>query len=208
MLKFFLPPSDEFFQFFQSSAEELVHAGEQFKYMLSDLNNRHNYARQISLHEDRADKIEEATLTKLHRTFITPFDRFDIHRLVSKLDDTVDSIERISRRIVIYKVTSVPNDIIKMGELCHQATQILLKAVGNLNSLSNSTEILTLCDSIKPLENEADQIALLGVVKLFKEESDIKQLLQTKELYEQTKSIIVGCRTVAIIIKDIVLEYS
>ncbi len=208
MLKIFFPSDEDFFKLFQSAAEELVKASQQFKLMLSDLNNKELYSKQISHHEHCADKIEELTLAKLHKTFITPFDRYDIHRLVSKLDDSVDYIKRTTQKIVTYEVKSTPLEIVTLGDLCHRSSEIILKAVSSLNSLKNSTEILSLCDAIKPLEGASQHIVLAGVAKLYKEESDFKKLIITKELYEDTKNIIGGCRIVAVIIKDIVLEYS
>ena len=208
MLKFFFPAQEDFFKFFERTMAELVKSAEQFQGLLADLDNRQDYATKISAYEQEADKIEEQTIEKLHKTFITPFDRFDIHRLVSKLDDAVDVIERTTNRIVIYQINQVPPEMLQLGVLCVKSTNILQRAVSFLSSLKNATEILKLCDSMKPLEDEAEKLVLFGVAKLFQEEADIKKLLQLKELYESIRSMITGCRTVAVIVKEIVLEYA
>jgi len=208
MFKYFFPQDEDFFSLFQNAAEELVQASLQFNTLLGDLKNREVYAKQIFVHEKRADKIEELTLGKLHKTFITPFDRYDIHRLINKLDDAVDLIKRSTQRIVAYQVEELPVDFITLGDLCQRATQTLFKAVGFLHNLKNAKEILSLCEAIKPLEGRSVQLVLEGVTKLFKEENDIKRIIQIKEIYEDAKNVISSCRIVAVIIKDIVLEYS
>lgn len=208
MLKLILPHQEDFFKLFKDVANELVEASEQFQALLKDLSNVEKYAKAIAIHEEKADKISDNTLTKLHKTFITPFDRYDIHRFVKKLDDILDAINRTTKRIVIYKVHAVPPEINSMAFLCTQATETIRKAVQFLDNLKNAQQILELCDSIDKLEIEGEQLLLTGVSRLFQEPVDHRELLKIKEIYEYTKSIIKNCQGVAQIIKDVVLEYS
>ena len=208
MLKYFFPAEEDFFKLFKSMTVELVTSAEQFHLMLDDLDNAGEYLTRISHSEQISDEMEDLTLQKLHKTFITPFDRDDIHRLVNKLDDSVDFIDRTARRLVIYNMTSLPAQILQSSALCLKATETIQEAVGFLNTLKNAAEILERCDKIKALEDKAEELILAGVSELFMEEKDIRKLLQIKEIYENMRSIITSCRTVAIVLKDIVLEYA
>lgn len=208
MLKFFLPHQEDFFQFFYQIADEMVEAAEQFQLMLKDLEHYEKYAKSISQHEEKADTLADSTLIKLHKTFITPFDRNDIHRFVIKLDDILDAINRTSKRLVIYRVQSVPEEIHSIAFLCVHGTETVRKAVKQLNNLKNSSKILALCDSINGLEAEAEQLLLKGVSRLFQEDIDDREVLKIKEIYEYSKSIIKNCQGASLIIKDVVLEYS
>ncbi len=208
MLKIFLPKEENFFRLFQAIGSELVQASKQFQLMLQDLNNREQYAKTITLHEEKADKIADTALLKLHKTFITPFDRYDIHQLVNNLDDILDSIDRTTKRIIIYQIQVVPEDIHSIATLCLEAVKTVEKAVECLNNLKNSKKILDLCDSIEAIESQAERVLLAGVSSLFQIENDYKRLLKIKEIYEYSKSIIKSCQGVSNIIKGVVLEYS
>lgn len=208
MLKFFFPAEEDFFKLFESMTVELVKSAEQFHLLLEDLTKAENYLKRISDSEQISDQIEDEILQKLHKTFITPFDRDDIHRLVNKLDDSVDYFDRTAQRIIIYKITDLPQPILQLSGFTLKATDHLQKAVAFLSNLKNAAEILSLCDEIKALEDEAEALILSGVSELFTNESNIKKLLQVKEIYENMRAIISSCRTVAIVLKDIVLEYS
>lgn len=208
MFKFFLPKEENFFHLFNAIGNELEQAAKQFQLMLQNLDNRDEYARSIALHEDMADKIVAAALLTLHKTFITPFDRYDIHQLITDLDDVLDSIHRTTKRIVIYQVQIVPADIHSIAALCIRAVATIQQAVKSLANLKNSKQILDLCSSIETIEGEAEQVLLAGVAVLFQTEHDYKKLLKIKEIYEYSKSVIKNCHRVANVIKGVVLEYA
>jgi uncharacterized protein Yka (UPF0111/DUF47 family) len=208
MLRYFLPAQEDFFELFRKIAAELSHISKQFQILLNNLETSQEYVIAIEEHEEKVNIIINMTLEKLHKTFITPFDRYDIHRFVKKLDDTADAIQRTAKRIHIYKLKSLPKEIHAIAELSHQSAEVIQNATANLNSLNNASKILELCDAVNRFEKEAEKLLLSGVSRLFEEESDMRQLLKIKEIYEYSKSILNGCQTVSNIIKDIVLEYS
>ncbi len=208
MLRYFFPVQEDFFEQFRKIAVELLQISEQFQTLLSHLENSKHYVVAIEEHEEKVNAIINTTLEKLHKTFITPFDRYDIHRFVKKLDDTADAIQRTAKRIHIYKLEKLPQEILSIAELALQSAKVLQTATGHLNSLKNASKILELCDMVNRYEREAEKLLLSGVSRLFEEEADMRQLLKIKEIYEYSKSILNGCQTVSNIIKDIVLEYS
>jgi predicted phosphate transport protein (TIGR00153 family) len=208
MLKRLLPRQDGFFQLFQKAADKLELASTEFSQMLQNLNNQQHYVDAIAKHEEEADEIAHASFELLHKTFITPFDRHDIHQLTSTLDDIIDLINRIAQRFPFYQLKSVPEEAIKLSQLSSEATQSLKKSIYCLHSLKNSAEIFKYCNEIDMLESKAHKVVLAGEKKLFMEEQDFKQFFKLKEIYGHTKLVINRCQDVANILKGIILEYS
>ena len=122
MLKRLLPRQERFFQLFQEAAEKLHLAAIEFSMMVQHLDNQQYYVNQIAQHEQEADQIAHTNFELLHKTFITPFDRHDIHELTSKLDDVIDLINRIAQRFPFYQLNEVPEEIIQLSILSGEAT--------------------------------------------------------------------------------------
>ncbi len=208
MLKKILPKQENFFELFQQAAHQLVGAAEQFSNLIKDLSNADDYADRIAEHEATADNFARDTFDLLHKTFITPFDRHDIHQLTRKLDDILDVMNRTAQRITLYQLKSLPSGIEQIAKLTLDATQLIKMALKQLENLKNTPAIIQHCRSITEADNHAEQIMLKGVGQLFAEENDFKYLLKTKEIFEYSKSILSECHDLADIIKGIVLEYS
>jgi hypothetical protein len=208
MLKRLLPRQDTFFQLFQQAADKLVLASSEFSNLLQHLDNQQHYVDLIAKHEEEADQIAHTNFELLHKTFITPFDRHDIHQLTSTLDDIIDLIHRITQRFPFYNLKSVPEETIKLSRLSAEATMHLKQSIYCLHSLKNSEEIFKHCNAIDDVESKAHQVVLAGERKLFLEEDDFKQFFKLKEIYAHTKLVINRCQDVANILKGIVLEYS
>ena len=208
MLKRFLPRQEGFFERFQAQAALLMQASQQFGRLLHDLPNAVAIAHEIGVFEEQADAIANANFALLHKTFITPFDRHDIHQLTSGLDDVMDLINRCAQRFTWYKLTAVPRELTALADRVPQVVTWLKTAVGHLHSLKESDAILNACQAIDSIEGQAEQDLMVGLAKLFEEENDFKQLLKLKALYEQIKSVLNLCQDVANHIKGIVLEYA
>lgn len=209
MLKrFLLPRQESFFQLFQRAADKLLLASTEFSTMLQHLDNQQHYVDIIAKHEEEADQIAHTNFELLHKTFITPFDRHDIHELTSTLDDIIDLINRIAQRFPFYHLASVPDEAIKLSQLSAEAANNLKQAIYCLPLLKNSSEIFRYCNEIDIVESKAHQVVLAGEKKLFMDEQDFKQFFKLKEIYGHTKLVINRCQDVANLLKGIVLEYS
>lgn len=208
MLKKFLPKEEGFFENFQKISEQMVKATSFFARMLTDLEHAEQYSSVISECEAQGDAIVHATLELLHKTFITPFDRYDIHHLISGLDDILDATNRSAKRFPMYRLSTVPQEILALAKLASHASELVKKAVGQLSDLKNDVDILNVCSQLNEVENAADHVLLAGVANLFDQEENFKQLLKIKELYEHVNKVINACQDAANIIKGIVLEYS
>ena len=208
MLRRLLPRQDTFFQLFQQAADKLQLASTDFSNLLQNLDNQQFYVDRIANYEEEADKIAHHNFELLHKTFITPFDRYDIHQLTSTLDDIIDLIHRITQRFPFYQLKSVPEEMIKLSQLSAEATNHLKQSIYCLHSLKNTAEIFKHCNEIDRVESKAHQVVLAGEKKLFLEEDNFKQFFKLKEIYAHTKLVINRCQDVANILKGIVLEYS
>lgn len=208
MLKRLLPRQDNFFQLFERAADKLQMASTEFSNMLQHLDNQQHYVDLIAKHEEEADQIAYANFELLHKTFITPFDRHDIHQLTSNLDDIIDLINRIAQRFPYYHLKEVPPEAIRLSQLSAEATSHVKESIYCLHSLKNSSEIFKHCQEIDKVESKAHQVVLAGEKKLFLDENDFKQFFKLKEIYSHTKLVINRCQDVANILKGIILEYS
>jgi uncharacterized protein Yka (UPF0111/DUF47 family) len=197
MLKRLLPRQNGFFDLFQKTADLLVLTATQFHIMLLDLNNQQQYVDAIAAFEEEADQVTHSTFELLHKTFITPFDRNDIHLLTSQLDDVIDRINRCAQYFPIYQLTTVPSEVIDLAELAVQSTKLLKKAVYRLNNLKKSSEILGFCEDLSFLESDAHTLVLAGEKALFAEEHDFKHFIKLQEIYANTKSVINRSQDVA-----------
>src|SRR6185437_7418073 len=97
------------------------------------------------------------TFMLLHKTFITPFDRYDIHQLTSHLDDILDLVNRCTQRFPYYELNSVPKEIITLAEISMKASLLLKQAIYRLDSLKKTEEIFSFCEQIDTLESNAHQ---------------------------------------------------
>jgi len=208
MLKRFIPDQEGFFKLFQETSDCLVDSATNFHQMFNDLSSEQKYVDLIAHYEEQADLLTHSTFHLLHKTFITPFDRHDIHNLASGLDDILDLINRCAQRFPFYHFKSLPNELLQLADLNLQACKFLKQAVYLLNSLKKTDNILLYCNNIDKIESEAHKVIITGESNLFLDEDDFKSFIKLKETYTKTKAVINRCQDVANMIKGIVLEYS
>ena len=201
-----LPREGKFFDFFNQHAELAARAALELQALLADLTQLERRSRAIEKNEKQADQITHQTMQLLHRTFVTPLDRDEIHQLITGMDDTLDLMEDVATCLFLYDVKAVTPDAQKLGEICVSCTVKVKDAVTKLESMKNADAILRICGEIDRLESEADFVYRSALAKLFREESDVKQIIKLKEVYQLLESITDKCEDVANIIEGIVLE--
>ncbi|OGT68752.1 MAG: hypothetical protein A3J38_07200 [Gammaproteobacteria bacterium RIFCSPHIGHO2_12_FULL_45_9] len=207
MLRRLLPRQDNFFDLYQQTADKLVCAAFEFSKMLQDLKNQQHYVDAIARYEQEADQIANTTFELLHKTFITPMDRNDLHQLTGSLDDILDLINRCAQRFPFYHLKQAPPEMIKLAQLSAQCCRFLKEAIDSLHSLKNAASIFQRCNEIDRVEGEAHQVVLAGEKKLFMEENEFKEFFKLKDIYGHTKSVINRCQDVSNLIKGMILEY-
>jgi predicted phosphate transport protein (TIGR00153 family) len=201
-----LPREGKFFDFFNEHAALAAQAALELQALLADLPQLERRSRAIQKSEKQADQITHQTVQLLHRTFVTPLDRDEIHRLITGMDDILDLMEDVATCLFLYDVKAVTPDAQKLGEICVACTIKVKDAVAMLESMKHADAILRICGDIDRLESEADFVFRSALAKLFREEPDVKQIIKLKEVYQLLESITDKCEDVANVIEGIVLE--
>jgi predicted phosphate transport protein (TIGR00153 family) len=204
-----MPREARFFALFNQHAE-LVAAGGRATVELveryADTARRAALIEQIGDIERRADKFTYETVQLLHSTFITPFDRNDIHRLISSMDDILDLIQDSAESMHLFDIQTLPPEAQRMARLLDACCGKVREAVGLLSSMDNAPRALALAQEIDALESEADGVMRAGISKLFREEADVRQLIKHKNVYEYLENAIDKCQDVANVIEAVVVE--
>ena len=186
-LKFFVPKDHSFFPLFESDARNLVKAAELLKSLMasSTLEDHEKINREIKDIEHIGDEITNKTYIQLNKSFITPFDREDIHELTGHIDDVVDSINGISRRICLYKPKKLIPVYVEMAEKIYEAAKEIESSILNLkDAAANRDDIFSSCDKVNKIEHDADELYFVGILEMFDKEEDTKELLKNNKILE------------------------
>ena len=204
----FLPRETSFFDFFEEHAALTIEGTKEFLSMVTTGANSAAKCRRISDIEHETDTITHRCVEALHKTFITPLDRDQSLRLISRMDDIMDYVEAAAERIELYELTTMTADCRDLADALHRAAQQVEGAVRGLRTLKEPQATLKLCIDINRLENETDAILRRSVARLFKDEKDPILVIKWKEIYENLESAADRCEDVANIIEGVILEHS
>ena len=163
---------------------------------------------KIKAAESAADGITHETIRRLHETWITPFDRYDIHGLITRMDDVLDMIEAAAERVVLFQVTSAPPEAASLALLLARSCEVLARAVALLDSMKRSPELLQLCVEVNGLENEADGLHRRAIAELFSAGNDPMRVMKWRDILDNLESATDRCEDVANILEGVVLEYA
>lgn len=203
MLSRLLPKETTYFDLFTGMAENL-HAGAQaLRSLFENYTDVAEKVRSIKALEHRGDTLTHELMTRLNQTFITPFDREDIHELSSTLDDVLDLIDAAASRLVIYRVDGLRRGVLELSQILEQATAQVVCAV---RVLEKHDHILDYCIEINRLENEADGQCRELIARLFDEEKDPVEIIKWKEIIEVIETAVDKCEDVANVIEGVVLK--
>jgi uncharacterized protein Yka (UPF0111/DUF47 family) len=202
-----LPVEHGFFDYFEKHVEASIEGARLFIELLDELDNAGPKAKRIKEVEHEADVITHQTVEMLHTTFITPFDRDEIFRLTSRMDDILDAIEAASERLWLYEIKVATPESKSLAKILHRATMQLKPAIQGLRHVKREREaILKACVDVNRLENEGDAVLRQSLAKLFKENTDALTVMKWKEVYEFLEHATDRCEDVANIIEGVVLE--
>jgi len=208
----FMPREGKFFDLFNAHAELVVAGGRELAVLMGNIGDSvataDAHAKAIDLIETRADKITHETITLLHRTFITPFDRDAIHQLISRMDDILDTIQDIAESLVLYDIRKVSQEARQLADISQSCCERVRSVVALLPSMENAQAILKTCEEIDQLESNADRVMRSAISRLFREEPNVLQVIKLKVIYELLEMVTDRCEDVANIIEGIVLENS
>jgi predicted phosphate transport protein (TIGR00153 family) len=203
-----MPREGNFFELFNSHAERIVEGSRALALMITTFTEVEKHAEHVDAAEHAADKITHETITLLHKTFITPFDREQIHQLITAMDDILDLMQDVAETIVLYDIRKVTPESRQLAEICQMCCERVRTAVSLLKTIKDAEAILKTCQEIDRLESDADRVMRSAMSKLFRDEPDVKQLIKMRTMYELLESITDRCEDVANVIEGIVLENS
>ena len=202
-----LPRETSFFDFFEQHAALTVEGSREFLSLVSTGANVGARAKRIKEIEHETDVITHNCVEALHKTFITPIERDDIHRLITRMDDIMDFVEAAAERISLYEIRVMTPEVKDLADVLVRAAEEVEKALRGLRDMRNAKDVVKRCIDINRLENEADAILRIAVARLFREERDPITVIKWKEIYENLESAADRCEDVANIIEGVVLEH-
>jgi predicted phosphate transport protein (TIGR00153 family) len=208
MLGRLMPREGKFFDLFNAHAERIVEGARELAAMIGTFKELDAHAQRIDAAERAADKVTHETISLLHKTFITPFDRDQIHQLITTMDDILDLIQDVAESIALYDLHSVTPEARQLAEICQMCCDRVQTAVGLLTNVKQSAAILKCCEEIDRLESDADRVMRGALQKLFRDETDVKQILKLRVIYDLLETITDRCEDVANVVEGIVLENS
>lgn len=200
-----IPREAKFFDMFAEMSENMTEAAKVLTHILNSASAPEIAAgvKKIKEHEHRGDEMTHAVLKKLNQTFITPFDREDIHKLASSLDDVLDFINAAAVRMSLYKIDNPPPAAGKLAALIVQQSEELTKAV---RLLEKQDHVMEHCVEINRIEDQADQICREAIGTLFEHEKDPITLIKFKELYEVLETATDKAEDAANVLEAVVLK--
>ena len=204
-----MPREGRFFNLFDNHAKHVVDGALALADVLKHYDNQKEREAGIKTIEDAehaADRITHETVQLLHTTFVTPFDRDDIHRLISRMDDVLDLIQDAGESLNLYDIQRVTPEAIQLAELLRRCAEHVQSAVGLMASMADAPAILKICQEIDRLESEADKVMRSAISALFRDEQDVRQVIKLKAVYEWLEAATDKCQDVANVIESVVLE--
>ena len=205
-----MPREKRFFELFDRHVGYIVEGSTVLAELLHGFNSEQHrrterIARILEL-EHSADRVTHDTVALLHQTFVTPLDRDDIHRLISRMDDVLDLVQDTAEALQLYDIQDLTPQACELADLLRECCVRMQQAVGLLSTMERAAQILALCNQIDALESQADRVMRAALSKLFREEADTRQLIKLEAVYQLLESATDQCENVANIIEGVVLE--
>jgi predicted phosphate transport protein (TIGR00153 family) len=209
-----MPREGNFFELFNDHGNRIAEGARAFMAMVTNYNDltlREKYAAEVDSAERAADRVTAEVNRLLHKTFITPIDREQIHGLINAMDDVLDLLQDASETMALYDVHHMTEEVIRLGEIsakCCERVQYAVTLLPKLSEPSTAEAAIKTCEEIDRLESDADRVMRSAMSKLFREEPDVRELIKLKAIYELLESISDRCEDVANLIEGVVLENS
>jgi predicted phosphate transport protein (TIGR00153 family) len=209
-----LPREGNFFELFNQHANHIVTASHAFANLVKHYNDpilRDKYNQEVDAAESAADTITREVNRLLHKTFITPLDREQIHTLINTMDDVADLMQDAAETMALYDVRRMTDEIVRLTDLCVKSCERLKSAVSlldDIGSAKTAEAALKTCEEIDQLETDADRVMRAAMSKLFREEPDVREVIKLKAIYELLETVTDKCEDVAKLIEGVILENS
>jgi predicted phosphate transport protein (TIGR00153 family) len=201
--------NDVFFGAFSEHASKSVEAAKILLEMLEHPERIEARALDVAALEAAADRITHDTVKRLHETWITPLDRYDIHSLISKLDDVLDLTDAVAERLVLFGIKAVRPAAVDLARVFLKSCEQLERAMRLFAHLAGKNqELLDIGVEINRLENEADGIYRRAIADLFQNGNDPIEVMKWRDIFDNLEEATDRCEDVANIVEGVVLEYA
>jgi uncharacterized protein Yka (UPF0111/DUF47 family) len=208
LLETLMPRSDDFFDDFEKLAATTVEGTRLLKAMLDDFTDVPRKVQGIKDVEHRGDDITHRAFERLHKQFITPFDRPEIHRLLSRIDDVLDLADAAAERLGLYEIATVLPDARELAGVLVAAAETMQQAVRGLRDVKNPKRVLEACKAVNVCENQGDTLIRRAIADLFKSGLDPLTVMKWKEILDLIEDGIDRAEDVANVIEGVVLEHA
>jgi len=199
-----IPREEKFYNDFQALADELIRGAKLLEEMLASERPVWDKADQIKEVEHKCDFLTHEVIQRLHRTFVTPLDREDIHALARSLDDVMDAIDASAALVRLYRLEHVRFGARELAQIISSSTHEVRLAVG---AMEKNKGLKTHAVEINRLENEADRVHQQAVSRLFDEERDPILVMKWKEALDFLEDATDRCEDVANVLEGVVVKY-
>jgi predicted phosphate transport protein (TIGR00153 family) len=209
LLHALLPKHDHFYDYFERDVDNLLQAATTFRDLMHNSmspEERAQKIRRIEELEHKGDEITHNIFSEVGSNFITPIDREDIHALTSALDDILDYIKGAATRLILYRVTKIPEEATKLSDLILQQVMELHTAIGLIRDFTHTERIRACLVRIHSIENDADDLFERAIAGLFDNCTDPIQLIKTKELFVSLETATDQCEDAANVIETIIVK--
>ena len=209
MFKFpFIPRQEAFFTLFEESAQNAVKAAHSLKQLIDNWQDIEQKVAEIDELEHQGDTITHEIIARVHRTFVTPFDREDIALLAHTLDDVTDFIHAASTAMLLYKVDTPGERAKELADIIVQAAIEVERAMPKLRHGGELKKVLKHCIEINRLENMADTVFRSAMAELFEDSTDVAHIIKWREIYEHMESATDRCEDVANVLEGVALKHA
>ena len=207
----FIPKEDKFFPEYRQISKNIVAAADLF----TELVSTQNYEKQQELYtqiksiETQCDNLVTAIFEQINDSFVSPFDREDMHQLCGDLDDVMDYINASAKRLILYRPKQMPNTAMHMAEIILEDAKAIDMAVSELKTINKKPAIaLEQCAKLHELEHEGDDVYDNFVKELFEMEEDSKELIKIKEIMHNMEEATDCANHVGKTLKTIIVKYA
>ena len=206
MISRFFPKEFNFFDLFDKQVACAVEAAAYFKEVAQKGGFDAKALEKIHSIEHQADEIAHTVIEQLNKTFITPFDREDIHALIKQLDDVVDMINTIANRLVVYKLSKYDKNLAEFSKVIHESVKGVACAVNAMRTMKGFQKVSEACVEINRLENVGDAMRDMVLAELFETEKDPIAVIKWKEIYQDSETVLDICEDCAHVVESILVK--
>ncbi|HWL92896.1 MAG TPA: DUF47 family protein [Phycisphaerae bacterium] len=203
-----IPRDKVFFQLFDAAAATMVDTTRTYNDMCNDMGQYPRHLERIRELEHEGDENLRQTLERLDRSFLTPFDRDDIYRLVKRVDDVIDNIDAAAKRFKYYRLTTATPWLLRQSDVLLRAGEAVGKSIPMLRNLKKPDIFRTSLVDIHALEKEGDDYHHAAIADLYDTSPDFAAVMKWKEIYDLTEKALDRCEDIANVLHAIVLKHT